>query len=109
MTVFEDGVCLGLQGVPFPCSFCVLCSGTCHDCSCRKLPRLLQDSGELSVDVWNGEHVTVLQLDALTQGSASGDVGGVDKSKLGVSLAFGSSTASQCLLWALLRWDLKNK
>lgn len=48
------------------------------------------------MEVWEGEHVTVLQLDA--QGSASGDVGSVDKSELGVLLALGPSRDSQCLL-----------
>jgi len=43
---------------------------------------LLQGSGGLSAGVWEGEHVPVLQLDALAPGSASGGVGSVDKSEL---------------------------
>lgn len=53
----EDGICLGLQGIPFPCCFYVLHSSTCCVFSCRKLAQLLQDSGKLSVEVWEGEHV----------------------------------------------------
>ena len=68
----------------------------------------MQGSGELSAEVWEGEHVIVPQLDALTQGSASGDVGSVDKTELGVLLAFGAQY-SQHLLWASLGWDLRNK
>lgn len=50
--------CLELQGIPFPCCFCVLHSSTCC-VFCRKLPQLLQNTGELSVEVWESEHVSV--------------------------------------------------
>lgn len=58
--------------------------------------------------MWEGKRVTVLRMDALTQGSASGDVQSGDKSQLGVLLAFGRSIDSQHFLWALLWWDLIN-
>lgn len=60
-------------------------AGSSHSC-CRIVENCLQRCGRVSMS----------QLDA--QGSASGDVGSVDKSELGVLLALGPGRDSQCLL-----------